>query len=146
MDLPYRQYIPYMDLAKTIAEASVEEKKVGCIILSKEEIYSTRHIMGYGINRKLKTNDIIHAEVDAINNSIDACVNRKKFYTPEIAIIANKFPCNNCTKKLIEFGIKLFITNQDIDIKSRWRESQLYALETIKSYNLKQYILKEQYD
>ena len=128
--------LKYFKLSKHLADlfSKDPDKKVGCLILSKE----TYRILATGINgfprhlsdtkerweRTNKSLYVIHAEQNAIANS----ANSGTSIDNSIAII-NMFPCKECAKILIQSGVKTIVTVQPNINHIRWGESSKISLE-----------------
>lgn len=111
----------FISIAKIIAKRSKDPStKCGAVIVSKNNIILGAGYNGFprGVdNKKLPWNNsnkiisktkyayVVHAEVNAIFNSINN-LNESKIY-------CTLFPCNECVKAIIQVGIKEVIYESD---------------------------------
>lgn len=116
----------FIEMAVTASLNSEDPNtKVGCVLVYNG-MFGSKHIVGTGFNHFPKPNAfpvdregsventkypyIIHAEQDALFN----CVSEGFFKTakPDTAYVT-LFPCSNCAKLLVQFGIKRIYYKDD---------------------------------
>ena len=73
---------------------ALEEVPIGCVIVHEGKIIAR----GYN-RRNTDKNTLSHAELNAILNYTGTDIRNSKIYT-------TLFPCNECTKAIIQSGIK----------------------------------------
>lgn len=135
----------YYKLAQNFADLFSKDPstKVGCIILAPESLQILS--MGYngmprGINEGIKERWdrpqklmwCEHAERNAIANA-------SRHGTPlenGIAVIT-MFPCAECTRMLIQSGIKTIVTKEPDLKNSKWSVSFTFSIEMLKEADIK---------
>ncbi len=132
----------YFELSKHIAEWSKDPStKVGAIIVDK---YGKILSLGYngfprGVedteerlnNREVKYNLIVHAEANSILNAATS-VSGSRIFT-------SKFPCNECSKLIVQAGISILYTtspDSDIELYNRYKEKFEYSKLILKEGNV----------
>ena len=126
--------VQFMQVAEAFANMSKDTTKVGCVILDSE----TNGILSSGYNgfprgivenissrweRPEKYSFVVHAEANAICQSANSGASLRN-----ATCVVTVFPCSNCTKLLIQSGIKTVVTKKPIeDMISRWGESFKYS-------------------
>jgi len=74
---------------------------------------------------------VVHAEANGIFNACRNGVSLK-----DSICIVTLFPCSNCTKGLIQVGVKEIITKEPDFEHDRWGEDFKYSLEMIKEVGI----------
>jgi len=74
---------------------------------------------------------VVHAEANGIFNACRNGVSLK-----DSICIITLFPCSNCTKGLIQVGVKEIITKEPDFEHDRWGEDFKYSLEMIKEVGI----------
>lgn len=120
----------FLELATAVGQWSKQEKKVGAVVVHTE----TRHVLGIGYNgpppeyddslltEENSTNIVVHAEVNALNNSAATGDN--------LTIFVNLHPCSRCAKILAASKrIKYIVCPAPIELAGRWADSQIKAID-----------------
>ena len=131
----------FLKLSKEIAEWSKDPStKVGALIISED-----RNIISTGYNgfprgiedsserlnsRETKYKFILHAEMNCIMNALYNGRSVKDC----ILFVHGLPPCSECTKSIIQAGIKKVIT--DSKATDNWKESSKLSLEMLKEANV----------
>lgn len=97
-------------LIHTSLNSKCIKRKVGCIIMYQQKLISTgcnKSILfnHYEYNNK-KANYIACAEEICIFNLIKKCWLNLKIYIKKCTIYTTHFPCINCTRIIVQIGIK----------------------------------------
>ena len=124
----------FMKVAESFSDMSKDTTKVGCVILDPE----TNSILSSGFNgmprgidetiqerwaRPHKYSFISHSESNAV---AQAALNGVSLRGG--TCIVTMMPCSDCTKLLIQAGVRRIITKvPDEDLKKRWGESFKYS-------------------
>ena len=130
----------YLDIAEAVSKRSTcLRRKFGAVIVKDDEIIST----GYNgfprniedteerlNNRELKYKFILHAEMNCILNALYNGRSVKDC----ILFVHGLPPCSECTKSIIQAGIKKVIT--DSKATDNWKESLKLSLEMLKEANV----------
>jgi len=74
---------------------------------------------------------VVHAEANGIFNACRNGVSLK-----DSICIVTLFPCSNCTKGLIQVGVKSIITKEPDFEHERWGDDFKYSLEMIKEVGI----------
>ena len=131
----------FLKLSKEIAEWSKDPStKVGALIISEDRNIISTGYNGFprGIedteerlnNRELKYKFILHAEMNCIMNALYNGRSVKDC----ILFVHGLPPCSECTKSIIQAGIKKVIT--DSKATDNWKESSKLSLEMLKEANV----------
>ena len=131
----------FLKLSKEIAEWSKDPStKVGALIISEDRNIISTGYNGFprGIedteerlnNRELKYKFILHAEMNCIMNALYNGRSVKDC----ILFVHGLPPCSECTKSIIQAGIKKVIT--DSKASENWKESSKLSLEMLKEANV----------
>ena len=131
----------FLKLSKEIAEWSKDPStKVGALIISEDRNIISTGYNGFprGIedspdrlnNRELKYKFILHAEMNCIMNALYNGRSVKDC----ILFVHGLPPCSECTKSIIQAGIKKVIT--DSKATNNWKESTKLSLEMLKEANV----------
>lgn len=131
----------FLKLSKEIAEWSKDPStKVGALIISEDRNIISTGYNGFprGIedteerlnNRELKYKFILHAEMNCIMNALYNGRSVKDC----ILFVHGLPPCSECTKSIIQSGIKKVIT--DSKATDNWKESSKLSLEMLKEANV----------
>ena len=131
----------FLKLSKEIAEWSKDPStKVGALIISEDRNIISTGYNGFprGIedteerlnNRELKYKFILHAEMNCIMNALYNGRSVKDC----ILFVHGLPPCSECTKSIIQAGIKKVIT--DSKPTDNWKESSKLSLEMLKEANV----------
>ena len=131
----------FLKLSKEIAEWSKDPStKVGALIISEDRNIVSTGYNGFprGIedteerlnNRELKYKFILHAEMNCIMNALYNGRSVKDC----ILFVHGLPPCSECTKSIIQAGIKKVIT--DSKATDNWKESSKLSLEMLKEANV----------
>ena len=131
----------FLKLSKEISTWSKDPStKVGALIISED-----KHIISTGYNgfprdiedteerlnnRELKYKFILHAEMNCILNALYNGRSVKDC----ILFVHGLPPCSECTKSIIQAGIKKVIT--DSKATDNWKESLKLSLEMLKEANV----------
>lgn len=127
----FNSYNYYMNIAKDISEQSDHpfNKKVGCILVEKDEILSS----GYNkiILNNYKQEDILEREkrTHLMCHAEEMCLLKLNNNTNNIKITNNthifitSVPCSTCTRLIILSGIKNVVYPENSIIGSHWIES-----------------------
>lgn len=123
----------FVELAEHIAQWSKDPStKVGAVIFDPNR----RHVLGTGYNgfprgcvdstsgyadRSTKYLRVVHAEVNAVLNC--TLVPRGQ------SMAVTKLPCVECSKVIIQSGIQVVYTFDQVTADPRWMESQTNALQ-----------------
>ena len=125
----------FLKLSKEIAEWSKDPStKVGALIIIStgyngfpRGIEDTEERLN---NRELKYKFILHAEMNCIMNALYNGRSVKDC----ILFVHGLPPCSECTKSIIQAGIKKVIT--DSKATDNWKESSKLSLEMLKEANV----------
>ena len=131
----------FLKLSKEISEWSKDPStKVGALIISEDKNIISTGYNGFprGIsdteerlnNRELKYKFILHAEMNCILNALYNGRSVKDC----ILFVHGLPPCSECTKSIIQAGIKKVIT--DSKATDNWKESLKLSLEMLKEANV----------
>ena len=131
----------FLKLSKEISEWSKDPStKVGALIISEDRNIISTGYNGFprGIedteerlnNRELKYQFILHAEMKCILNALYNGRSVKDC----ILFVHGLPPCSECTKSIIQAGIKKVIT--DSKATDNWKESLKLSLEMLKEANV----------
>ena len=131
----------FLKLSKEIAEWSKDPStKVGALIISEDKNIISTGYNGFprGIsdteerlnNRETKYKFILHAEMNCIMNALYNGRSVKDC----ILFVHGLPPCSECTKSIIQAGIKKVIT--DSKATDNWKESLKLSLEMLKEANV----------
>ena len=131
----------FLKLSKEIAEWSKDPStKVGALIISEDRNIISTGYNGFprGIadsperlnNRETKYKFILHAEMNCIMNALYNGRSVKDC----ILFVHGLPPCSECTKSIIQAGIKKVIT--DSKATDNWKESSKLSLEMLKEANV----------
>ena len=132
----------FMELAKLVATWSKDTStKTGAVIVGPDkEIRAT----GYnGFVRGVDDDVFEHAERNAVYNAClcGTCVKGCVLY-------ATHFPCTDCTRAIIQSGIKLVVTNPLVIDKNTphntWRDRITYSEQMLKEAGVELMILPPQ--
>ena len=131
----------FLKLSKEISTWSKDPStKVGALIISEDRNIISTGYNGFprGIsdteerlnNRELKYKFILHAEMNCILNALYNGRSVKDC----ILFVHGLPPCSECTKSIIQAGIKKVIT--DSKATDNWKESLKLSLEMLKEANV----------
>ena len=131
----------FLKLSKEIAEWSKDPStKVGALIISEDKNIISTGYNGFPRdiedteerlnNRELKYKFILHAEMNCILNALYNGRSVKDC----ILFVHGLPPCSECTKSIIQAGIKKVIT--DSKATDNWKESLKLSLEMLKEANV----------
>ena len=131
----------FLKLSKEISTWSKDPStKVGALIISEDRNIISTGYNGFprGIedteerlnNRELKYKFILHAEMNCILNALY----NGRSVTDRILFVHGLPPCSECTKSIIQSGIKKVIT--DSKATDNWKESLKLSLEMLKEANV----------
>ena len=131
----------FLKLSKEISEWSKDPStKVGALIISEDKNIISTGYNGFPRdiedteerlnNRELKYKFILHAEMNCILNALYNGRSVKDC----ILFVHGLPPCSECTKSIIQAGIKKVIT--DSKATDNWKESLKLSLEMLKEANV----------
>ena len=131
----------FLKLSKEISTWSKDPStKVGALIISEDRNIISTGYNGFprGIedteerlnNRELKYKFVLHAEMNCILNALYNGRSVKDC----ILFVHGLPPCSECTKSIIQAGIKKVIT--DSKATDNWKESLKLSLEMLKEANV----------
>lgn len=132
----------YLDIARNVALWSKDpNKKIGSIIVNENGNIVSQGYNGFPRNIKdddryndknIKNIYVVHAEVNAILNALynGASVKDCSIF------ISGLPPCHECTKIIIQSGIKNVIFDTLLNKESSWYQSNLNALKMLDEAHL----------
>lgn len=131
----------FLKLSKEISEWSKDPStKVGALIISEDKNIISTGYNGFPRdiedteerlnNRELKYKFVLHAEMNCILNALYNGRSVKDC----ILFVHGLPPCSECTKSIIQAGIKKVIT--DSKATDNWKESLKLSLEMLKEANV----------